>query len=261
VQAPSPPALASSRRWLLHRLPFLSDRLRIDGARGGSQAKAALIAPDRSFLYVVVPKAANSTVKRVLWRLLGTEVADDEAMETLHGGPGPFLGFPDMSSAELHEVLKGRGVFRFTFVRNPYERLVSAYQDKVRALGRHRPIDYAGALGLARQPTFEAFVRKVAAQPDEASDWHWMSQHRCALVDLVSYDFIGRVERFDEHIAQVLQRIGAPAGLYDPAASVNRLGLGDAPLFSDELAELAFKRYRRDFEIFGYSPDSYRGAT
>lgn len=248
-------------RWLLHRLPFLPDRLRIQGARGGAQAKAALIAPDHSYLYVVVPKAANSTIKRVLWRLLGAEVTDGEAMGALHGGPGPFLGFPDLSAGDLRAALRGPDTFRFTFVRNPYDRLVSAYQDKILGLGQHRPIDYAATLGLEARPTFEAFVRKVAAQPDEASDWHWMSQHRCALVDLVRYDFIGRVEQFDDDFARVLKRIGAGPGAYDPGASVNRLGLGGEALFSDALAELAFKRYRRDFELFGYAEDSYRAAS
>jgi hypothetical protein len=102
------------------------------------------------------------------------------------------------------------------------------------------------------------FIRIVTRQSDLQMNIHWKPQTACLLSDVVSYDFVGRVEPFDDDIRIVLARIGADPALYEPHLITNRSpsNYGDA-VFTDGMAELVFNRYRPDFERFGYPRDSY----
>ena len=268
VRMMSPEQKLAVRRFLYTtRLP-LPLRLRITGALSRAHEKFALVAPDLSYVYVQVPKAASSTVKRQLWTLTGRRIDDGSTMR-LHREAGGHLLLPDLTSRQIRTVLKGDGAFRFTFVRNPYDRLGSAYRDKVlNAAGLH-PEGYDHGLALAggEKPGFDAFVRAVAATDDERCDVHWMSQHRCGLFDIVDFHHVGRVETFQADMRLILARIAGPEAADARLAGVNvsripfdQQGARDAIGFTEELAELAFRRFQRDFELFGYDQASYARA-
>jgi len=247
------------RRWLYETPTPIPPRWRITGALSRAHANFALIAPDLSWLYVQTPKAASSTIKRQLWGLYGQEVSDDETMR-LHRERGVLKVLPDLTGAEVRQVLHKPGTFRFTFVRNPYGRLISAYKDKVlNAAGLH-PDGYDLDLPGARGPlSFDGFVRAVAATEDDLCNVHWMSQHRCGLFDIVRFDKVGKVETYGADMDDILAHIGGkPAQQVRPintsravaGEEARAVGLG----FTDELAALVHHRYRRDFEQFAYDP-------
>lgn len=242
------------------------DRLRIRAARLGSDRKAALISPDLSFMYVVVPKAANSTIKRTLWKMAGVELDDGEAMSQLHGGSGPYLGFPDLNGRKIRQVLRAPTTFRFTFVRNPYTRLASAYRQKFLQPQPYETTAYYLRnlrLPLGQTPTFETFLRSIAAQSDDHADIHWMSQTRLMLLHMTAYDFVGRVERFEEEFSKVLLRLNAPLSLLSAEMDTNRYQPGehdDGPFraqYTPQLASMVHERYRSDFDQLGYASDSF----
>ena len=235
--------------------------MRVRATRHGSLKKMALVALDLSFLYVVVPKAANSTIKRALWQLQGVRIRDDATAE-LNLGPGPYKSLEELPAPNLKRVLKSRDTFRFTFVRNPYGRLLSAYRDKILDLNGIGYRDfYARKLGLDAGAGFAEFVAAVAREADDASDWHWMTQARCAMTNLVRYDFIGRIETFSTDIATVFRRIAPGIDSASIPSAVNRLPKPgpDEFFYTELLAEKVFRRYRQDFKLFDYDGDSWRG--
>jgi hypothetical protein len=240
----------------------LSAYARIWGVWGRDIRKFALIDPDRRFLYATNPKAANSTIRRLLWRHRGVEVTAPDLQRVLHGSSGPYVTLPDLAFDERKSVLTEPGVYRFSFVRNPYSRLRSAFRQKILQPALHEsaaPYLANIAWSEPRQPTFAEFVRLVVDQSDARMNIHWKPQHLCLGQGVVDFDFIGRVERFEDDIRTVLDRIGADKGLYQPKASVNRLPPSQAPetAYTDEMAAAVFARYRRDFDQFGYEARSY----
>ncbi|MDB5452243.1 MAG: hypothetical protein JWO33_821 [Caulobacteraceae bacterium] len=244
------------------RLPTYA---RVWSVWGRDLRRFALVHPDRTFWYAGVPKAANSTIKRLLWRIAGVEIAEPVAQRVVHLNPGPYVALTDLGFDEREPVLTGPGVFRFSFVRNPYQRLRSAYLQKLlQPQAYEQPGYYLAALKWRspRPPTFSEFVRAVVAQSDTQMNVHWMPQHRCLVLDSIPYDFIGRVERFEADIHTVLERLGASPALYEVAASVNRSPRQstDMAFYTEETAALVFERYRRDFEAFGYVRDSYAAS-
>jgi hypothetical protein len=253
----------------LYRLrPVLPPRLQIFAARGRAQAFMALVAPDRSFLYVTVQKAGSSTMRRRLWKLYDVEIPEEGATAAISAQTGPYLGLHDILDEELRDLLRGPSTYRFTFVRNPYSRLISAYRDKILNLNGNPKYRHSLRLAPEREPSFAEFVRAVAATPDEGCDWHWMSQHRAAMCDIIDYDFIGRLERLDDDFHWVLGNIGRTPDVACDVGNLNRYrpteedGLGGCSCLYDEaMADLVWRRYRRDFELFGYERESWKTLT
>lgn len=219
-------------------------------------------------MYASVRKVANTTIRRLLWRVLDVEVSGPALQRTLHISSGPYLTLSDLGLSERDSILNRDGVFRFAFVRNPYDRLRSAYVQKfLRPDVSESPSHYLAALRLEGQdiPSFTGFIQAVVRQSDARMNIHWKPQHVCLAPDVIPYDFIGRVESFDADIRHVLECIGAPSSLYEPEISVNRVGRGDAEsevfaTYTEASAALVFKRFREDFELFGYAEDSFREA-
>ena len=96
----------------------------------------------------------------------------------------------------------------FTFVRHPFERLVSAYRDKFEFSRKYGYV-YSMYVGKIlnqnvllnnRRPTFKEFVEYLLRERVEEYNDHWMPYwlhcHMCEM----EYDVIGKMETWDEDI-------------------------------------------------------------
>jgi hypothetical protein len=221
------------------------------------------------YLYMAVNKAASSKIKMVLHQLEGYPLPADPFDVHARDRPGEAFvdKLPVSGGGDLAEILRGPDWRRFAFVRNPYERLYSAYKSKIsdlaspyvgvraaiwRAAGTRRPGKEA--------PPFEAFVRYVAGLPDAGRDGHWRSQTGSLCLDLIDYGFLGRFENFERDFASVLRGLGAPAEFYEGLNVVVGASeaLPGATAYDAALAEIAYETYAADFETFGYVRDSWR---
>jgi dermatan 4-sulfotransferase 1 len=245
----------------------LPPRLQIFAVRGRAQAFMALVAPDRSFLYVTVQKAGTSTLRRRLWKLYGVDVPEPGATSAVSAHTGPYLGLHDVLDHDLGALLRGAGTYRFTFVRNPYSRLISAYRDKILNLNGNEEYKHDLPLPSDRTPTFAEFVRAATDTADEGCDWHWISQHRATMCDIVKYDYVGRLESLDEDFGRVLHDLGRTDASASTVANLNRYspleddGGGCVCRYDEALADLVWRRYRRDFQVFGYERESWRSLS
>jgi Sulfotransferase family len=137
--------------------------------------------------------------------------------------------------------------FKFAFVRDPLDRFVSAWHNKVVDMNYFH-FDEAT---LAKMQDVETFARWAADQDlgrVPGTDQHLALQTR--LIDLSQVDFVGRLETFDQDFAEVCQRIGAPAV---PTVAQNQTASrGSTREVSDTLRGLVETMYRRDYQILGY---------
>lgn len=218
-------------------------------------------------IYFYIPKVACTSLKTVFARVLG--LFPEET------GPGaPVLpgsdererhyavheiDFPSVPLSQIHQG-RYRNYFSFCFVRNPWDRLVSCYSDKIHPDpaygdrkfrdGVFRPFHKFGRFTAGM--SFDDFVRAVAAIPDEQADVHFRSQC-CFVCDrdgLLLPGFVGRFERLAEDFAHVSgqlrlpemdlpflkrSRRRSPTAFYDPVS-----------------AEIVRRRYARDIALFHY---------
>ena len=203
---------------------------------------------------MVVPKVACSSIKTALLPIFGMEEPPD-------GAYGVHALFDDSPhQIEKAALVAGRRStyrdhFKFVFVRNPYDRLVSCWAQKL-APGAHGEgigLKY-GEERLWVGMSFEEFAETVCRVPDERANGHFRSQHIIACGNgpkkRVLADFVGRYERLDEDFAHVAEQVGLDVRLPHLLPS-DRGSYRD--FYDRRLATMVGERYGLDAALFGYS--------
>jgi dermatan 4-sulfotransferase 1 len=209
-------------------------------------------------MYGRVPKVANSSIKAALCRLLSTPpeqgvrtTADSFWRVATHGETSLITP----KRARQHHASH----FSFSFVRNPFDRLVSAYNNKI--MENDKISEAMKAMGLTLRMSFDDFVDRVCAATDESLDVHLLPQTSILCVsDHLVPKFVGRMEHIDAHW-QLLQERMRREGLPDlgklPQKNVRRAsGSSLTDYFANQiLISKVAERYRKDLEFF-YSDSS-----
>ncbi|MBA2443050.1 MAG: sulfotransferase family 2 domain-containing protein [Rubrobacter sp.] len=153
------------------------------------------VSEEHRFVYVVTPKVACTSIKTALLPLFGRDPAEagdrGHAHKILAREGAIVSGDRFLSGLES----RYRGYFKFSFVRNPYDRLVSCYYSKInpKVVG----IDQEPHDGAELRPgmSFREFAEAVCSIPDEKANVHFRSQHLAisrGAGDGLPVDFLGR---------------------------------------------------------------------
>lgn len=176
-------------------------------------------------IFVHVPKAAGVSVARALYGNLGMgHMTLSEYRSAFR--PGVFAS-----------------MFKFAFVRNPFDRIHSAYHF-IRKGGMSAEDAAFNDRVMRRYPTFERFVLDGL---DEARGyWHFLPQTHFLGDGL---DFIGRFERIEEDFELAKARIKTSVTL----PHMNRTEKGDyRTAYTPEMIDRIRERYADDLSSFGY---------
>jgi hypothetical protein len=204
------------------------------------------------YLYIETPKVACTAIKH---RLQTAEIDGTLLFRTYGEEHFPELSplMTPLDSPDLFlRVLGGDDWFRFTFVRNPFTRVLSCYLDKIVASEpeRQRLLPELG-LDPAVIPSFNLFLRAIAGQSEDKRDAHWAPQAWLTQPDTVRYHFIGRLERFRADFDYVCRKVGIPT---DIATVRHSTDAGDklAAFYGPKEIRLVQSIYAEDFLRFGY---------
>lgn len=152
----------------------------------------------------------------------------------------------DDGSFSVDEFLSMDGYYSFCFVRNPFDRIKSCWQNRV---AEHRKIYNSELIGL----TFGDFLEKIVDIPDEEADQHFRSLTSFVYRDgkLIT-DFVGKVENINADWSKLCKDIGIPL------FTLNRLKVSkrNGNLNKRKLG-LIRERYREDFINFGYDMEKH----
>jgi chondroitin 4-sulfotransferase 11 len=146
---------------------------------------------------------------------------------------------------------KFRRYFKFAFVRNPWDRLLSAYHFLKR--GGLSSDDRAWAENnLAASHSFEQFVHEWVNEININSWVHFRPQVSF-ITDAsgrMAMDYVGRIEHIDADFELICQRIGVSVLL----PRLNKVEKEHyAAAYSMEMIEIVRKAYERDIEWLNYS--------
>lgn len=225
-----------------------------------SDAVAAF--PELRVVFNRIKKSGNSTVTAFLAELSAEETGRR------------FISVRDVTKSALspvrcswREAQEMRGYIYFTVVRNPYDRVLSAFLNKV-ALGEKgidsRKPRFRAVPGWG-QATPEGFAKFVAFLDNGGllHDRHWWPQRELLIIPPERFDLVGRLETLPEDMARLLTMTGrdperaralekphpleASQPLKITGATAKR-----AQFYSPELEEVVQRLYARDFSSFGY---------
>ncbi|XP_073422818.1 carbohydrate sulfotransferase 14 [Dendrobates tinctorius] len=172
-------------------------------------------------LYCYVPKVACSNWKRVLKVLDGRLDSVDARLKMDHRSDLVFLA--DLSAEQIRHRLQH--YYKVLFVREPLERLLSAYRNKFGEIKEYQQRYGVEIVRRYRQPpaaskgddvTFSEFLRYLLDEDEEKMNEHWMPIYQLCQPCAVPYDFIGTYERLREDANRVLDAIGAPSYIQFP---------------------------------------------
>ena len=134
--------------------------------------------------------------------------------------------------------------FSFAFVRNPWERLVSCYKNKIEHQQAPHMIEK-----LHGSTNFEDFVKFVTQQDLTQCDPHFRLQSE--LIDLNTVNFIGRHERFANDLLEIFSILNIQ---HEKLFEKNTSGAGEElnEFYTPNLIDKVAKAYKKDIQCFGY---------
>ncbi len=215
------------------------------------------VSPRYGLMYIVNPKAACSSVKLLLSRLESGDFEFD--IVNIHKQGASLLPTPaQVGWKKIEKNLNNPSCFfKFSFTRNPVARIVSCYNDKivkqsasfVPALKKSAGYEDTTSTDLE----FLEVLKIIQTQSVVEMDQHWRPQHYNLMSELVDYDFVGKLETFDEDFKHVLTQNNCPeiatVSKNKSSKKVTRLTVSDVK--QNEL-NIINEIYKRDFELFGY---------
>ncbi|KAI6050812.1 carbohydrate sulfotransferase 9 isoform X2 [Marmota monax] len=179
-------------------------------------------------LYCEVPKAGCSNWKRILMVLNGlASSAFNISHDAVHYGKH----LKTLDSFDLKGVYTRLNTYtKAIFVRDPMERLVSAFRDKFEhpnsyyhpvfgkaIIKKYRPNACEEALNNGSGVKFKEFVHYLLdSHRPVGMDIHWEKVSKLCYPCLINYDFVGKFETLEEDANYFLQLIGAPKELKFP---------------------------------------------
>ncbi|HXT11718.1 MAG TPA: sulfotransferase family 2 domain-containing protein [Candidatus Angelobacter sp.] len=187
-------------------------------------------------IFVHIPKCAGASIR-----------------ESLFGGPGAhrtLAGYQTVLAPQLFA-----DCFKFTFVRNPWDRVVSAFfylKNK-----NMKSNQQWAKKNLSPFQDFNAFVREWLTPENIWSYVFFRPQYHfiCLNGKQPAVDFIGFFENLAPDFALIRERIKSPAKLAEKNRNPLR-GQDYREYYSDETRGLVAEIYAEDIELFGYSFDN-----
>nr|XP_006127254.1 carbohydrate sulfotransferase 9 isoform X1 [Pelodiscus sinensis]XP_006127255.1 carbohydrate sulfotransferase 9 isoform X1 [Pelodiscus sinensis]XP_014431033.1 carbohydrate sulfotransferase 9 isoform X1 [Pelodiscus sinensis]XP_014431035.1 carbohydrate sulfotransferase 9 isoform X1 [Pelodiscus sinensis]XP_025042485.1 carbohydrate sulfotransferase 9 isoform X1 [Pelodiscus sinensis]XP_025042486.1 carbohydrate sulfotransferase 9 isoform X1 [Pelodiscus sinensis]XP_025042487.1 carbohydrate sulfotr len=225
-------------------------------------------------LYCEVPKAGCSNWKRILMVLNGlASSAYSISHDAVHYGKH----LKKLDSYDLKGIQTRLNTYTKTiFVRDPMERLVSAFRDKFEhpnsyyhpvfgkaIIKKYRLNAQEEALKTGSGVKFKEFIQYLLdSHRPVGMDIHWDQISKLCYPCFINYDFIGKFETLEEDANYFLQLIGAPAQLKFPNfkdrhSSDERTTMEVVRQYLKELSrtdtQLTYDFYYLDYLMFNYT--------
>lgn len=174
-------------------------------------------------LFIHIPKAGGSSVQNIFKK------HNKDLTGCLHR---PVTAYPKKHRDSC---------FVFSFVRNPYDRLLSAHKYLTGGYGNQADIEFGNKLSV----NFKHFVKN---QLNDNITWvhfkpmiFWLNR---------DIDFIGKMENFQEDFDFVCDKIGIPRQQLPHKNKSKHKHYTE--YYDDETREIVAEKYAKDIECFGY---------
>ena len=230
------------------------------------------ISLQNKWIYVQNAKVACSTIKYNLIQLeleqsgLINAKYKDIIPKLLHEPMyGPMLHPFQIPMKSFNNIFKDDNFFKFTFVRNPFSRILSTYLDKIVRNGTPkihivRSLNNSNNVDTQSYVSFKEFIELL--HKDKAilyRDRHWRPQSNNLMFPIMKYDFIGRFEDFDSDFQKVKKNIQqgdfVEKSIYNYSPHKTSATDKIKDYYCNDCIKLVLEIYKDDFDLFNYSKE------
>ncbi|WP_178983472.1 sulfotransferase family 2 domain-containing protein [Winogradskyella helgolandensis] len=191
-----------------------------------------------SLLFVHIPKAAGSSVQNGIYGL------DSWTHHT----------FRELCEEIPSDVVSSS--YKFTFTRNPYARLYSAF-NYLKKGGNNSVDNYWTNKYLKEFNSFEDFVLNWVNTKNTHLYFHFIPQYEF-VIDAngdIGLDFMGKFETLKSDYEKLIDRFPGIKSL--PELNINNSKGDYTEYYTKEMAEIVYNVYKMDFDTFNYPKNSY----
>jgi hypothetical protein len=203
-----------------------------------------LISREKNILFIHIQKTGGVSIAQIL----RNSVPDASS----------YLGTHDHALWAKRQLPKTAwdGLFKFGFVRNPWERLVSWYTmiQEQTARQAHQELRLWQYV-IKTASTFEEFIERCTNTIEDVDGAKSFAYNQLDyLTDedgRVLVDFIGRFEHFERDVREVLHRLGLSASEIPHANRTRHDHYSQH--YTERTKNIVAQRYARDIDYFGYT--------
>ena len=191
-------------------------------------------------IFIHIPKAAGSSVCLSLYG-------------NLAGGHTPMDQYRVIFAKQEFNKY-----FKFTFVRNPWDRLYSAYTF-LKTGGLNQDDKEWSAKNLARLQNFEDFVLNWLSPTNLYSYIHFKPQLDLLMIPYTKkmpLNYVGFFENLQSDFEYIKRIVNPDASLKHDNKTQSRASAGYRDNYTDAMIKKVGLLYHRDIEVFGYSFDN-----
>jgi len=208
-----------------------------------------VISHDKKCIFIHIPKCGGTSVEDVLWPKEQGRTEEDLWMGFVSRFKNKYQtgGLQHLLAWQVREEV-GRDVFRayykFAFVRNPWDRVVSQF-----AYMQRRP-DLMDYVGMTSNTEFKAYLELIRLKEHV----QWMPQVQFLLDHDGSLlvDRIGRLESFNEDCAQIFDDIGLTLDQLPGHANRSKRQAFQYYYSDSEAVEVVADMFAEDISFLGY---------
>ena len=208
-----------------------------------------MLCHDYKCIFVHIPKCGGQSIELVFLRLLGL-TWENRAPLLLRPSLDPSFGPPRLAHLSASEYVACGHVtqaqfdsyFKFSFVRNPWDRIVSEYK-------------YCRYCGVK---DFKTFIFNKLPKPAWTDDYRHIVPQYELLVDAngsMLVDYVGKFEGLQKDFNEVCNKLGIPLVTLPHANKSPESGQSRhyAEYYDNETKEFVESLYIKDIETFGYA--------
>ena len=196
-----------------------------------------MISPRYKFIYLRNPKVANSNFCKSILKLDDTSyyiTIDKNEFGTLY-----------------------KDYFVFSFVRNPWQRIYSAYKNKICFPQKVIMIGYyISYSGLYHKMPFSEYIDFLFTDEgkDDYTDNHWVSQSELlSYKDKLICNYVGKLEEQDKGLDEIEKQINVRLEIEGHEKRNYKGKNGYLDFYTKDLINQVYKRYKKDCMIFDYT--------
>ena len=195
---------------------------------------------NKKFVFMILKKCASVTMKKVILSSLGYEDVSSENINRLTDDYFPL----SMDKYKLDALDYDKVVW----VRNPFDRLVSAWSHRVRNNKKHSIRDY----GIPHTTSFEDYIDYICSFKDEDLNVHFHQQtFNIAINDRLVPNIVVKIENLQEEWERVRERFEWLAPIKWHAHKSEKRG-DYRRYYTKDLIKKVNNRFAKDLELLGY---------
>lgn len=191
-------------------------------------------------IFIHIPKTGGQSIHHII---------NTHTEKELVGYSSNFIELTHLNALKIQELFPNEfnSYFKFSIVRNPYDRIVSEYVFSLKK--RYRL--YLPQFNLS----FKKFVQKIS-EIDQNNQKHMCINHIIPQYEFIYHhdkclvDYIGKFEDFQNSIKYIQDQLHVNVETQHLNKTVHK---PYEKYFDKETKEIIYNMYQKDFELFNYS--------